>query len=382
MVCSNYVFNFCTRTLMTTLSIYRSTSKLIAELQKKLNETEEPLAFPATSCQPIHHIYFLRTHKTGSSTLGTILLSYGVSRNHKIVLDPDLADMHWPAPLKLNQFSSLVNSDEAKIFVSHIRFNKGPVNSVFPKPDARYITIIRHPVSQFKSSWMYYRISKLTHIPDNTINTFLKSSDALQEMQKRLNKTKFPERFFHFSNSNLYDMGLEQENIQNMKLVESYIDKMEREFDLVMITEYFDESLILLKRLLCWEFQDIVYIKLRSKKKKIDFEKEVENNILTWNRADAILYDHFNKTFWRKVREAGSTFDEELKTFRRINQKYQESCQSTEDQKCKLSKRNPCNIFDQLWKERGNTYSGPYCGPRAGEIAKWRRRLNLTSPAH
>ena len=47
----------------------------------------------------------------------------------------------------------------------------------------------------------------------------------------------------------------------------------------------------------------------------------MENNILTWNRADAILYDHLNKTFWRKVGEAGSTFDEELITFRRINKK-------------------------------------------------------------
>ena len=56
-----------------------------------------------------------------------------------------------------------------------------------------------------------------------------------------------------------------------MKVFESFIDRTEREFDLIMITEYFDESLILLKRLLRWEFQDIVYTKLRSKKKKINF---------------------------------------------------------------------------------------------------------------
>ena len=383
-MCSNHLFKFCTRNLITKFFIHRCTAKLVGELQKKITRTdldEQPAAFPAPSCQPIHHIYFLRTHKTGSSTLGTIILSNGVRKNHKIVLEPDLADMHWPAPLKLNQFSRLVKSDEAKIFVSHIRFNKRPVNSVFPKPEAKYITIVRHPVSQFRSGWFFYSIPNLTHIPGNTANAFLKSSDALQEIQKRLNKTKFPERFFHFSNSNLYDMGLEQENIKDMKLVESYIDKMEREFDLVLITEYFDESLILLKRLLCWELQDIVYIKLRSDYKKINFEKDVEKNILTWNRADAILYDHFNKTFWRKVRQAGSTFDEELKTFRRINQEYQESCtiKSNEDQRCKLSKRYPCDIFDQLWKERGNTYSGPHCGPRAGDIAKWRRQLNSTS---
>ena len=121
-----------------------------------------------------------RRFKTGSSTVGTIVLSYGVNRNHRIVLDPDLSDMGWPAPLELNQFSSLMKSDEAKIFVSHIRFNKGPVNSVFPKPEAKYITIVRHPVSQFKSAWLYYSISKLAHIPENIINTFLKDSFIFQ----------------------------------------------------------------------------------------------------------------------------------------------------------------------------------------------------------
>ena len=360
-------------------SIHRSTSKLVAESQKKMNETEELAASPANSCQPIHHIYFLRTHKTGSSTTGTILLSYGINRNHTIVLDPDLADMGWPAPLELNQVSSLVKSDQAKIFASHIRFNKGPVNSVFPKPEVKYVTILRHPVSQFKSAWLYYSISQLTHIPENTINTFLKSPDALREIQKRLNKSKFPERFFHFSNSNLYDLGLEQEKVQNMELVASYIDEIEREFDLVMITEYFDESLILLKRLLRWEFKDMVYFRLRSKRKNINFEKEVENNILTWNRADAILYDHFNKTFWRKVSDAGPTFDEELKAFRKINQEYQNSCKSTKDQKCQLSEKKPCEITEQLWKKRGHKFTGRYCGPRAEEIAEWRRRLNSTS---
>ena len=287
--------------------------------------------------------------------------------------------MEWPAPLELNQVSSMVKSDEAKIFASHIRFSKESVNFIFPKPEVKYITIVRHPVSQFKSAWLYYSISKLTRIPKNTINTFLTSPDALQEIQKRLNKTEFPERVFHLLNSNLYDLGLEQESMQNMELVKSYIDEMEREFNLVMITEYFDESLILLKRLVCWDFEDIVYYKLRSKKKKISFGKEAENNILTWNRADAILYDHFNKTFWRKVRDAGSTFDEELNTFRKINQEYQKSCKSTNGQKCQLSKKYPCKITEQLWKKRGHKFTGRYCGPRAGEIAKWRRRLNSTS---
>jgi hypothetical protein len=138
--------------------------------------------------------------------------------------------------------------------------------------------------------------------------------------------------------------------------------------------------------LLCWEFEDIVYVKLRVVQKKLIFEEEVQNNIQTWNRGDAILFDHFNKTFWKKVHEAGSAFYEDLETFRRINQEYQASCNFSEDQKmpfkpekCALSELPPCKILEELWNKRGHIYTGEGCGPRAGEIAKWRRGLNSTS---
>jgi len=151
---------------------------------------------------------------------------------------------------------------------------------------------------------------------------------------------------------------------------------MEEEFDLVMIADYFDESLILLKRLLCWEFEDIVYVKLRVKKKKLEFEEEVKKNILTWNRADVTLFDHFNKTFWRKVQQEGPSFYEDLKAFRKINQDYQAMCESIKykSEKCKLSKTPPCNILELLWRRRGNTFSGNGCGPIPSDIAKHRRR--------
>ncbi|KAJ7352870.1 hypothetical protein OS493_033133 [Desmophyllum pertusum] len=366
----------------------RSISTPIAVLQKNITATDE---FPARlpSCQPINHIYFLKTHKTASSTIATMLLSYGINRNHTIVLDPDLAEMEWPALLKLNEVSSLVQSEEAKIFSTHIRFNKGPINSVFPKRSAKYITIIRNPIDRFKSAWIFYNFQKHhAGISNNndalTSNTFLKSTNALQDIQDRLAETKV-DIFNHISNSNLFDMGLEQEDIQNMTLVKSYIDIMDREFDLVMITDYFDESLILLKRLLCWEFEDIVYIKLRVTSKRLELEEEVKKNILTWNHADGILFDHFNKTFWRNILQAGSTFYEDLKAFRRINQEYKASCGTMKDKmmsikqknsllenKCALSKRNPCNILEQLWRKRGNSFSGGGCGPNPSHIASHR----------
>ena len=42
------------------------------------------------------------------------------------------------------------------------------------------------------------------------------------------------------------------------------IDNHAKSFDLVLIAERFDESLLLLKDLLCWNFEDILYIKVRN----------------------------------------------------------------------------------------------------------------------
>jgi len=306
-----------------------------------------------------------------------MILKYGIIRNRTIVLDPDLADMQWPAPLKLNEASNLVNKDSAKIFSTHIRFNKGPVNTMFPKPKAKYITILRNPLDRFKSAWLYYSLSTHARVSpaEGPINKVLRSANALEEIRKNLLTTSVYRKYNHISNSNLFDMGLEQENIQNTALVKRYIDKMEEEFDLVMIADYFDESLILLKRLLCWEFEDIVYIKLREKKEELKFEEEVKKNILTWNHADVTLFDHFNKTFWRKVRQEGPSFYEDLKAFRKINQDYQAMCESIKykSEKCKLSKTPPCNILSRLWWRRGNTFSGNGCGPIPSDIAKHRR---------
>ena len=38
----------------------------------------------------------------------------------------------------------------------------------------------------------------------------------------------------------------------------------ESEFDLVLLAERFDESLVVMKELLCWDLQDIMYLKVSN----------------------------------------------------------------------------------------------------------------------
>ena len=87
-----------------------------------------------------------------------------------------------------------------------------------------------------------------------------------------------------------------------------------------------DESLVLLRRLNCWDLNDVLYSSLKVKTKKpAPPAPGFEHLVNTVNYADWKLYDHFNKTLWRKIAEQEG-FEEEVAEFRRRNAKLQSSC--------------------------------------------------------
>ena len=134
----------------------------------------------------------------------------------------------------------------------------------------------------------------------------------------------------------------------------SYIDYIDREFDLVLITDYYDESLILLKEVMCWDFQDIWYIKqkVRIQEDKIPISEEIRKNILSWNQADALLFDHFNKTFWRKISEMGPKFYKDLQTFRQQNKIIGDICmESVENNTSTSSNKQIHDKYKHLCKQ-------------------------------
>ena len=54
------------------------------------------------------------------------------------------------------------------------------------------------------------------------------------------------------------DVSLMESKESLRKIIEFY----EKEFDLVLLAERFDESLIVMKNLLCWDLEDITYLKV------------------------------------------------------------------------------------------------------------------------
>ena len=105
----------------------------------------------------------------------------------------------------------------------------------------------------------------------------------------------------------LWDAGLSGRYMDNMTAIDNKIAEIDKTFHLVMMADRFDESVILMKDLLCWDFNDVVNFKLNSRKenKKIQISDEAREALKQYLDADYKLYNHFKSKFDSKIRDFG-----------------------------------------------------------------------------
>ncbi|RVE59091.1 hypothetical protein OJAV_G00200690 [Oryzias javanicus] len=250
------------------------------------------------SCHPKIHIVFLKTHKTGSSSVLNILNRFGESRNLTFALPVNkqvqLFYPHFFSAHFVEGFSR-TRVKNFHIMCNHMRFRKPEVAKVMPK-DTFYFSILRHPVSMMESIFVYYRsipAFRKVHSLDEFLNTCWKTYSP----------SKTSNQYAH--NVLAFDFGLPN-NVDPQDLDQKAgqaIAAIERDFQLVLISDYFEESMVLLKHSLCWSLEDVVSFRLngRSERTRHKVSPETAEQIKRWNALDWRIYLHFNTTFWTKV---------------------------------------------------------------------------------
>jgi len=144
---------------------------------------------PSTStlkCSPERNILFLKTHKTGSSTMSNIFFRSGDSRNLTFVLPKQFSLLEWPRRFQVS-FAIPLDTNAPHILCSHTRLNKEPMNWLFPKWRSNYLTILPNPVDNFESVFRYMKIGDrlgVGHKP-NSLQRFLKNGIPFSVMRRR-----------------------------------------------------------------------------------------------------------------------------------------------------------------------------------------------------
>nr|XP_002738732.1 PREDICTED: galactosylceramide sulfotransferase-like [Saccoglossus kowalevskii] len=276
--------------------------------------------------KPEHQIVFIKTHKTASTTTSTIILRYGYIRELSVALP-----LHHKKKISIKKLFTADQVEgysrgtkEFNLIAFHLRYNHKELDKVVP--GARYITILREPAAQFESAFGYFEIAKHFGLEgtSNPLAVFMKSPDQYYSYRSAFFKGKYQLR-----NGMAFDLGLPH-NIHTKpdKVIQWKIARLGKEFDLVMLTDYYDESLLLLKKLLCWKWHDILYIPkgIRSKSHKYALNQSLTESIRKWNSVDVAMYNHFNRTFWRKIAEYGPEFQSDLLEFRNRQAEFYDEC--------------------------------------------------------
>uniref|UniRef100_A0A8C6TL69 Galactose-3-O-sulfotransferase 1 n=1 Tax=Neogobius melanostomus TaxID=47308 RepID=A0A8C6TL69_9GOBI len=268
------------------------------------------------NCLPKVNLMFMKTHKTASSTILNILFRFGQKHKLKFAFPDGRNDFFYPSPFVCSQVKDYKPGNCFNIVCNHMRFNHREVAKLLP-PDAVYITILRDPVDLFESSFHYYhRAVPLTWKikSDNKLGAFLNNPDAFYS------KEAF--NSFYLKNLLFFDFGFNNNLAEDDPSVHTAIESLSKRFDLVLLAEYFEESLILLKELLCWTMEDVLYFKLNARRSSSvsRLTPELRAKAQKWNSIDWKLYQHFNVTFWKKVDAYGiDRMKEDVKEMKRRN---------------------------------------------------------------
>ncbi|KAM5228530.1 galactose-3-O-sulfotransferase 4 [Ctenodactylus gundi] len=326
---------------------------------------------PAPSCLPRQRLVFLKTHKSGSSSVLNLLHRYGDRHGLRFAL-PARYQFGYP---KLFQASRVKGyhpqgagiQSPFHILCHHMRFNLKEILQVMPS-DSFFFSIVRDPAALARSAFSYYKSTSSAFRKAPSLAVFLANPRAFYrpgargdhyarnllwfdfglpfppEMRTKkgnLHHSKDPKSLQHVLPSNTGPQAPILDPKAPFQPVSAVADGhsqpaspasldsgsssfiqwglawLDSVFDLVMVAEYFDESLVLLADALCWGLDDVVGFMHNAQAGTeqglngvSDGGLSAEDQQLTararaWNNLDWALYVHFNRSLWARIEQYG-----------------------------------------------------------------------------
>lgn len=275
---------------------------------------------------PHNHIAFLKTHKTASSTIMNILLVYGSSNNLTFVLpkNPKSHMLGWPEPFDPAKHALEIEK-EPNILCLHSVFSQKIVKYM-PK-DTFYFTSVRNPFAQLKSAYVYY-------------NMHSQSKMSLSQLVAHvtLNRPHKGKQYGggYVSNPVMRDLGLNTNQLSNESAVSESLNYFDSRLDLVMVVDYFDESLVLLRDMLGWSDKDMLYFSKNfheyndqpTRSTGLDLSDTTKNRerVHKLSPADTKFYQHFKRKLEAIIRRDRNYFRVEVEKLKSVRQLWMEFC--------------------------------------------------------
>ncbi|XP_066271569.1 galactose-3-O-sulfotransferase 2-like [Branchiostoma lanceolatum] len=284
-------------------------------------------------CDKKLNYMFVKVHKAGSTTTTCILQRFAYENDLTVALPmKGYANIGWPHFFKREDI--IPSADGTfNVLVDHVVYHKELLHHILPA-DTVYFATLRHPLSHLKSVLNWYHLTTRFHGLDreHPLRSFLENPTKFEIPY--LTNSNSP--FSYTKNYMAFDLGFPIGLSDSKSAVDEFVSRLSKDIHLVLILEYYNESLVLLRRLMCWKLKDVLY-DLQPKNIRT-YNKSSENFTRLvamhrqWSNVDYKLYDYFNATLWDKIKQEGGDFHQEVDHFQNVLQSTATYCaEATQD---------------------------------------------------
>ena len=273
----------------------------------------------------------MKTHKTASSTVQNIFLRFGMNKDWNFVLPPHGSHLGPPSnqyqltiPWKRSwiqdvSWRAMTDAQGYNIFALHTKWNQNEVSRVLGS-GAKFVTILRNPVDNFESLYNYVHFEN--HFNHMSLEQFVQEYIEKRKPIQRINQ-------YLGRNQQLWDLGLANKDITNFEAVKQKIVEIDNHFDLVMIAEDLDASLVLLSDELCWPLANMTSLKVNARKKSAveKLSQKARDILEDWLWADKMLYDHFKEKLSKRKDQYGlKKLEKDIEKLKQYNDQVKSQC--------------------------------------------------------
>jgi len=255
---------------------------------------------------------FIKTHKTGSSTVANMVWRWVNSRDLKRMVPRTGKNLGWPDMFPGKRW--FFKGKKFDAIYNHAVYNKARFDEYLRQKGTTF-TILREPMSRTISAVNYYL--------DRTPYNFRGFKFLLHRYENKYHKMQTYDFYTH--NGMGYDLGwYEQHNVSiaydyNSTEIQAFVDELDKSIDVVMIVERMAESLLLLReKIPGLSISELVFRSANtngnsthntnSSINKVYPSKDELSKLSDIMLVDRMIYDHFNARLdreWKaKVRES------------------------------------------------------------------------------
>lgn len=261
---------------------------------------------------------FVKVHKTGGSTMLKIVQNLAAARGMKIMFPADDHKLGFPGTFPGEDNIELHGepAHQYQVIANHAVFDPSKWRG-YLREKPYFIGILRNPIKQAISTYNYCKGHGKDnfHIPGNTSSCRVRAEPSWDAHIARLERDCGNSSievagwgYGVFCNPQAHDLGWYEyagwtiDHDNNRTLVKSWIDSLDRDFGgfgNMMMTEYFDESLVMLIESLRIEPSEVAYVR---QNKGFHFEDPTEQQLSRISKlhpVDAALYVHYSAMFWK-----------------------------------------------------------------------------------